>query len=323
MNRKSEAAIRHCDQLLLNAAKGIKILSHLNWSPSLRRRFLTNWKRGNPILPKVTYSKIDYKEREVALKKVVKLCPRSDPRGKFIYRTAKSYLVAIRMLNSLGKSTFCRLSTELYGCPTDRILGSRSTHLTAAKRFIVSTDPYDKTCRVDENEICILPQTVQAEMQTRCDQVFGRGVVEVKLDPKLASKAAAGARRIRIRSSTCFSHEDISQLIEHEAFVHSLTSLNGREQGGLKALSLSAPRTTGTQEGLALFAELITHSMDLHRLRRIALRVIGVQMGIEGADFIDSFKFFLAAGQNELGSYQSTARIFGACDFIGIVVYTK
>ena len=46
-------------------------------------------------------------------------------------------------------------------------------------------------------------------------------------------------------------------------------------------MSLGSPRTTKTQEGLATFAELITSSIDLARLRRIALRIPAVHMGLE------------------------------------------
>ena len=66
---------------------------------------------------------------------------------------------------------------------------------------------------------------------------------------------------------------DIHQLIQHEGFVHMLTAINGRSQPNLGSLGLNAPRTTRSQEGLATFGELITRSIDLGRLRRIALRI--------------------------------------------------
>ena len=62
------------------------------------------------------------------------------------------------------------------------------------------------------------------------------------------AKAAAGATRIRLRSATNFSSYDRQQLVEHEAFVHSLTALNGREQPHLKSLARSSPRTTTSHQ---------------------------------------------------------------------------
>jgi uncharacterized protein (TIGR02421 family) len=88
-------------------------------------------------------------------------------------------------------------------------------------------------------------------------------------------------------------------------------------------MGLGSPRTTATQEGLATFAELITGTMDLSRLRRIALRIKGIHYALDGADFIQTFKFFLEAGQSEKESFQSAARIFRGGDIHGKNVFTK
>ncbi|WP_251274471.1 tyrosine/phenylalanine carboxypeptidase domain-containing protein, partial [Enterobacter hormaechei] len=76
------------------------------------------------------------------------------------------------------------------------------------------------------------------------------------------------------------------------ALVHSLTALNGREQPVLPSLALSSPRVTATQEGLATFAEQITGSIDIERLKRISLRTEAIAMAREGADFIEVFRYF-------------------------------
>ena len=115
----------------------------------------------------------------------------------------------------------------------------------------------------------------------------------------------------------------MNQLLEHEAKVHTATMLNGKRQQNLRLLSLGAPRTTRTQEGIAVLAELITISLDLTRLRRIALRIKAVAMAIDGADFIEVFKMFLEAGQSETESYQSTVRCFRGGDVSGKAVFTK
>jgi uncharacterized protein (TIGR02421 family) len=139
----------------------------------------------------------------------------------------------------------------------------------------------------------------------------------------LSSKAIAGTTRIRIRASAMFTDLDFDQLYHHEALVHTGTALNGRRQPNLKSLALSAPRTTRTQEGLAVFAELITRSMDIHRLRRLALRIQALNYALEGADFIDCFKLFLEAGQDEREAYKSAQRIFRGGDVRGTIAFTK
>ena len=139
----------------------------------------------------------------------------------------------------------------------------------------------------------------------------------------MAAKAAAGSKKVKIRGGAMFSRNDLDQLTNHEAFVHTTTVLNGKKQPLLTSMALSAPRTTKTQEGLATFSELATYSMDMNRLRRIALRVNAVQAALDGADFVDLFRFFLDAGQSLEESYQSAQRVLRGGDPAGGAAFTK
>jgi uncharacterized protein (TIGR02421 family) len=164
---------------------------------------------------------------------------------------------------------------------------------------------------------------LQLQLQASLDDFFNARLIEVVLDPELIAKAAAGATRIRLRSSAAFSDYDRHQLLEHEAFVHSLTALNGREQPQLQSLSLSSPRTTATQEGLATFAEQITGSIDIERMKRISLRIEAVARALEGADFIEVFRFFLDADNPPLESFVSAQRVFRGVPTSGGYAFTK
>ena len=62
-----------------------------------------------------------------------------------------------------------------------------------------------------------------------------------------------------------------------------LPQTNGLAQADLKILAAGHPDTTKTQEGLAVFSEFITGSIELNRLRRLSDRIIAIQMAIEGA----------------------------------------
>ncbi|MCT7032309.1 flavohemoglobin expression-modulating QEGLA motif protein, partial [Salmonella enterica] len=95
-----------------------------------------------------------------------------------------------------------------------------------------------------------------------------------EVDPELTAKAAAGATRIRLRGGTRFTDYDRHQLLAHEALVHSLTALNGRAQPLLASFGRTSPRVTATQEGLAVFAELMSGAIDISRLKRISLRIL-------------------------------------------------
>ena len=324
MQQPNPESLKEFDTLLVTAAKDINILARLSWPAKHAVRFVEKLKAGKrPSLPKISYSVTSFEKEKEALQKIIAECDQGSAPGRFVVRTAMSYYSAIGMLESVGQPRFSEISISLYGSPNEGIPGSTLSHLEAAKSFIEQTSKFAESCSISEDKICILPETVRAAIDERCSKVFGPRKIAVEIDPELSSKAAAGATRIRLRSSTCYSDADIDQLVEHEALVHSLTALNGRAQENLQSLSLGAPRTTRTQEGLALFAEIITNSIDLQRLRRIALRVVAVQMGLDGADFYEVFQFFLDAGQSKTESFHSAARVFRGGDLKGGVVFTK
>ncbi len=316
------AQLADLDRRLVGAAKSVKVLSNLNWEPEIRERFLKSYHKGSPNLPKVDYSKLNFDQNQDEFKTIMNLCDKEDPVGRYIHDTAESYLFAADMLEHVGTPRFTEFCGRVYGLPKDYI-SAKLTNMAVAEKVIKATDDYLRPCSMEEGNVCILADIVAEEIQAIADKHFTQHKVSVEVDHKLASKAAAGADRIRIRGSTCFSEEDIGQLIQHECLVHTLTKINGRHQPNLPSMGLGSPRTTGAQEGLAVFSELVTSVMNLSRLRRIALRVKAVQMGIDGADFLQVFKFFIDSGQSELESFQSASRIFRGGDVKGKVVFTK
>src|SRR6185437_6447680 len=151
-------------------------------------------------------------------------------------------------------------------------------NLDAAKYFLQIAEELGDGLAADEIDYCLSADTMREELQREVDAFFGDDIVKVVIDPDLTAKAAAGAARIRLRSATCFSEYDKNQLLEHEAFVHSLTALNGRAQPRLGSFGTNSPRITATQEGLATYAELMSGSMDITRMKRISLRILAIDM---------------------------------------------
>lgn len=314
------------DAELVRVAASIKVLGEVAWPPEYATRFLERWHAGRPALPEVESrpgSPTKMQRELEALQGIATACDAGHPVGEYVRRTAESFATAVMMLRQTGTPDFTRYSEDLYGRPSDRVIGSSLTLLQAAESFIASTTAFEHSVHIPAETICLLAPTVAEELQQQVNLAFPNHKVQVLLDPTLASKAAAGAAAIRIRTSTCFSPQDVPQLLVHEAFVHTLTKLNGQEQPHLRSLGLGAPRTTRTQEGLALFAELIAVAIDLQRLRRIALRVKAIALALAGADFIEVFRFFLDSGQSEHESFQSTARVFRGGDVRGKIAFTK
>lgn len=322
----SPAELKHyadLDRKLVEAARHIKVLSALGWPAKAFDEFMAGWRAGNPKLPEVELPKVDLKERRRALAQLILQADPGHPLGRYVIQTAASYVIAARMLECVGKREFRQFSEMLYGTPHDKL--GKLSNLALADDFIKITADFAAAVEGGDQDadMCILPETVAAELKAKADAFFSGHKVSVVIDKDLASKAAAGAERVRIRGMTSFSRAEIDQLLEHEVFVHSATMLNGRAQPNLKSLGLGSPRTTCTQEGLATFAELITATMDFSRLRRIALRIKAIDVALNGGSFIDVFRFFLDSGQSEKESFQSAARIFRGGDVRGSHVFTK
>jgi uncharacterized protein (TIGR02421 family) len=115
----------------------------------------------------------------------------------------------------------------------------------------------------------------------------------------------------------------VRQLIHHEAHVHVGTWLNGLAQPNVSILAASRPGTTATQEGLAVFSEFITGSMDLNRFRRIADRVIAIQMAIDGADFLEVYRFYRDRIGDREQAFENTRRVFRGGLLSGGAPFTK
>lgn len=319
----SQAHHQQLDSQLVTVAKEIKILSSIAISRETQQEFLDSVTANNPIIPTIPKPNINFTAHYDEITKIIAECDSSDPIGAYIAKTAHSYQEAIQLVTAATTPDFLNHSYLLYGHPSDKIKSRNQTILQVADQFLTQIEPFVKNARTQAEETKITPTALALAIQAQADQTLGPNTVEVVCDPTLSSKATAGATRIRIRSHASFSKYDLPQLINHELLVHTLTAQNGRNQPHLQSMSLGAPRTTETQEGIAVFSELITKSMDIMRLRRITLRVHAINMGINGANFIEVFNFFKANGYDTLESANSAFRVFRGGDPHGGTVFTK
>ena len=311
------------DRRLVEAVRGIRVLATVAWPAAVERRFLEDLQRGHQTLPRLDYRAPDLSAQRAELAAIVANADTSHPIGAWLARNAQSWQTAARMLEAVGTAGVTAPSIELYGRPGDALPGGGQTNLDAARYFLEIAEELGDGQVLQEADYCIPAETLQGEVQAEVDAFFGDGTVRVEIDPELTAKAAAGASRIRLRGATCFSEYDRSQLLAHEAFVHTLTAQNGRAQPVLKSLARTAPRATATQEGLAVFAELMSGSIDIARLQRISLRILAIDMALGGADFIEVYRWFRAHDQSEADSFFSTQRVYRGVPVAGGAAFTK
>ncbi len=311
------------DERMVRAARGLRVLSLASWPASVQQRFLADFARGRARPPVHAYPRHDFDAQRRELAAIAAAADPAHPLGAYLVDSARHWDLAARMLEALGTREAGALSVMLYGHPRDPLPGGGPSAREAAAHFIGIADELDRELIAPEEQVRISATALQLQLQNQLDAFFGGRVVAVELDPDLIAKAAAGAFRIRLRDGAAFSDYDQAQLLHHEALVHSLTALNGREQATLPSLALSSPRVTATQEGLAVLAEQITGSLDIERMKRVSLRTEAIAMALEGADFLQVFGHFMEAGQDPSESFASAQRVFRGVPVEGGSAFAK
>jgi uncharacterized protein (TIGR02421 family) len=226
------------------------------------------------------------------------------------------------MIHTVGTKTFEHLGAQEYGRPTHLLFGSKYSHLETAKIFIDSFKDYDHPYLSDKIEF-YSDKEFKRKLEKESKKIFNEFCPKVVFSDQIIAKAAAGKNKVRLRKNTQFTKNDFKQLFAHEIMIHSLTAINGSLQNHIPLLSMGAPRTTKTQEGLATFSEIITGSLDLSRLKRISLRVVALEMALDGADFYELFNYFRTNGQDEKESYLSASRLLRGGSPSGGIAFTK
>ena len=166
-------------------------------------------------------------------------------------------------------------------------------------------------------------EEVAAFITDAVNEHFGDSAPEVLLVDELSANAVASTSRIKIRRDAKFTAKDAAQLLNHEAFIHVATGLNGRAQTDIPILALGHPGTTRTQEGLAVYSEYVSGTLGMDRLRRLADRIVATQLVIDGADFIELYRWFLERSPNPEQAFESTRRIFRGAPLTGGAPFTK
>ena len=215
------------------------------------------------------------------------------------------------MLAAVGTRDFYHHAVELYGRPASLTADRKTTNLDLAEHFTQVVDGVAGRAPIPSplDELVYTAAEVVPLLAERFARFFPGLDIRVELVDDIASKAAAGVDGVRIKRGGRFSRRDLAQLEFHEGHVHVATALNGRAQPVMSFIGYPSPRTTGTQEGLAVLTEFLTQSMSLERLRRLADRTLAIKMAEDGADFCELYQFFLAHGHDESVAYDCARRV--------------
>ena len=311
---------RSAARILHDVAKPMRVLSTLGWPMEERERFLSG---GADTLPSPEYPIVDPTPVLDGVAAARRHLRPGSVVDDWLENEARSVESTALMLSSVGTRAFHAYSRQLYGVPTQPLRYDPTTPLELAERVhaaLVSLRDAN-LMRTPKRERTGLE--VAASLEIAVKEHFGDAAPTVEIVDELSANALATTSRIKVRRDAKFTDKDTAQLLNHEAFIHVATGLNGKAQTQFPILALGHPGTTRTQEGLAVYSEYVSGTLGLDRLRRLADRVIAVQMVVDGADFIELYRWFLERSADEVQAFESTRRIFRGGPIDGGAPFTK
>ncbi len=312
---------RRMAQILHDVAKPMRVLAALNWPGELRTQFLAT--EGSQ-LPAPSYKPIDPKPVIDGVAEVRRLLGSgNEVVDRWFEREADCVEATARMLSTLGTPDFHTHSAQLYGVPKRPMPLDPATPLGLAEQVHQSIAELTQVKLIPTAKRDQTSAQVAAEIEVEVKRHFGEVAPKIEIVAELSANALATSSRIKIRRDAMFTRRDAAQLLHHEGYVHVLTALNGQAQPDLPNLAIGHPGTTRAQEGLAVFAEFVSGTLELDRLRRLADRVVAVQMVCDGADFIELYRWFLERSPSREQAYESARRIFRGAPLTGGAPFTK
>lgn len=191
----------------------------------------------------------------------------------------------LAILDAWGDARRVRpLSARRYGCGTELVHSADGeVPLEQVARALLGSLPSGH-----HEPGTLLPETtVRGEVSVGgIIQAAGLGIgldVEVRVEPRLASLAAAGERTVFLADRR-FTLREARRLTAHEVFGHLVAAANARAQP-LRLLQIGLAGSFADQEGVALYLEEELGLMCSERLRTLAARVVATVQLHHGASF--------------------------------------
>lgn len=314
------AVIQALSTRIVDAQRNIRILDQIKWDDAIKQDFFRNKGQKLPQISEEYYKnrplpfdvtqKID--EFRLILRDAHNQLGQYAPATRLIKRQCDEYVKAIQMLSARGTPIFNELSKELYGSPDDVFYanGPRLSQLGVLLFDVLTSLDVSLQSAADVERY--EPVQAQALLQARLNLFFDQhhGKISVTVNDDMIADAAAGADTIKLSSKAKFSERELKYLEVHEGWVHVGTTLNGLMQPYCFFLSKGSPSCSVIQEGLAVITEVVSFSSYPGRMRKITNRVIAIDKVMQGADFLDIYRYFIDCGLTEEDSYNQSVRVF-------------
>jgi uncharacterized protein (TIGR02421 family) len=319
--------LEHVSKALTSLKTKGNLLDDIAWSRDVEEAFFAAKCKKLPE-PEYSVDRDALEDESSRLEVLARSIEGDEPIPIYLRAAVRSAVDRNRLLLAIGTHAFGEVSREIYGgarttswgapdgthCPrnvdlADHLLGRLQVH-----GWDEAKDRAPKKHSAEQ---------LAAELTTRIEAHRPKIDVDVILDERCTSKAIAGMTRVRIRPDALFEPWEAEGLFVHEVETHAFTAQNGAAQPLAPFLKAGGPRTTPTQEGLAVFAELHHRALATPRLERLAIRVKLVEMAEDGASFLDLFLWLVDRGATQRDAYLDATRICRGGVVTGGAPFTK
>jgi uncharacterized protein (TIGR02421 family) len=319
---EARGLLQRVSDTLGSLASDGNLLSGIGWPREVETRFFA---QGATALPEPTYE-VDrgtFDGENAELARLARSIEGDLPIPTWLRAVIQGAIDRNRLLLARGTREFGRLSHEIYGGAGSHFFGLQATNAALADHVLSRLLIHGWDEATDREPRLLSAEDFRDDLVRRTAKHRPHLDLEVVLDERCASKAIAGASRVRIRPDATFQPWEADGLFCHEVETHVFSAQNGAAQPLAPFLRAGGPRTTPTQEGLAVFAELYNHALATPRFERLAIRVKTVGMGEDGASFLDIYRYLLDRGYARHDAFLDAARVFrgGLCE--GGSVFTK
>lgn len=309
---KVETAKKHLEMVskTLSALRAkANLLEEIGWPRATEEAFFAANATRLPEPPEVRVDRgvMDDENRE--LTRVSRKIEGDEPIAEWLRAVLKGALDKNRLLMAVGTPQFGEVSRELYGSASSKFFGLSARNCDLADHLLERLRIHGWDAATDREEERLSAELFAEELRKRVAKHRPSIDVEILLDPQTNAKAIAGMSRVRIRSDATFLPWEADGLFCHEVETHVFTAQNGALQPFAPFLKSGGPRTTATQEGLAVFAELYNRALAVPRLERLAIRVKLVHLAEQGASFLDLYRFLLDRGSAPRDAYLDAVRV--------------
>lgn len=275
-----QKALLKIDQNIDALVKKIELLSYVNPIniEAEKERFFASKYLTDPVFK---YPEIDFDR--FRLHRELFTQPLEDIEDKEIHQLYEgiiyTYSGLIQCIETIGEGKkFYYNSLHSFGTPTEQDVENA--------KFILHFEDDEDTDQFIPKYSATETEQFFKDYSKRYDFTYN-----IKHSSKMSAIAMVlnNIKTLVLNKNHTYSDNEIAVLTNHEIGVHMVTTMNGLLHP-LKIFSHGFPDNEETQEGLAVFAEYMSNSLTVKRLKELAYRVIAVDSLAKGYSFSKTFR---------------------------------